>query len=197
VTLQDRADAYALAFPKCEGSMTVAGGGRWLYGHWSIGANYRATSSLYGSYPPSFVARLTALFQDVPEADWLHAFSGSLPCGAYVRLDCNPASGAELLGEVYDAAQLARGRLFALVAADPPYSHADAAKYGVRMVDRRRATLALAAVTKPGGWLAWLDVVRPMYRKALWHYCGAISVERSTNHRDRMLRLFQRTETPA
>ncbi len=193
MTLQERADSYAAAFPQCPGSVWVAGGTRrFLYGHWAIGQHYKNATRLYGAYPHSFLGRLRALFPDVADRAVLHAFSGSLPAGPYTRLDVRPDAEPELLGHVEDVARLTRKR-FDLVIADPPYSKDDAKQYGVAMVNRGKATRTLAAVTRPGGHLAWLDCVWPMFSKELWHYYGSITVVRSTNHRARVLSLFERT----
>jgi hypothetical protein len=108
---------------------------------------------------------------------------------------------------------------FALVCADPPYSEPDADRYGTAMVDRRRALAALARVTAPGRFLVWLDCVWPMHRKdawqtvgrvlldelvedapasdggapeACWEVAGRIGLVRSTNHRVRLVSIFER-----
>lgn len=47
-------------------------------------------------------------------------------------------------GDVRDVARLTRKR-FHLTIADPPYSKTDATEYGVAMVNRGKATRALAA----------------------------------------------------
>jgi hypothetical protein len=79
------------------------------------------------------------------------------------------------------------------------------------MVNRGKALRALAQVIQPGGWLVWLDTVWPMHSKlewasaasiALvtdweledgeWDSTGLIALVRSTNHRVRMVSMFQR-----
>jgi hypothetical protein len=173
----------------------VAGDGRWLYGCWQIGNDYRNGTRYYGAYPKSFLSRAMALFPDIPHEDdgpnILHAFSGSLQKGDYIRLDVR--EDADVVGSVYDAPELfGYQRRFGLVFADPPYSAADSEKYGTGPVDRGRAMRALAQVTKPGGHLVWLDTAWPMHRKAEWHYYGQIVLVRSTNHRVRSVSLFER-----
>lgn len=165
-----------------------------LYATWLLGANYRARSAFYGAYPPGFLDRVGALFPDVSPRDTLHAFSGSLPRGGYVR--CDLVQPAEIRGAVEDLPRRCRqlGRPpFALVYADPPYSDADAVRYGTPMPDRRKAIAALAEVTRRGGYLAWLDCVWPMHAKRDWLTVGRITVIRSTNHRVRLLSLFEKT----
>lgn len=155
LALQDRASAYLRAFPQCADAVWVAGGGRWLYGVWQIGQDYRNASRYYGAYPHGFLRRVEALFPDLPRT-WprpvLHAFSGSVPQGNYWRVDVNPTTGAEYVGSVYDIAKLTRRR-FNLVIADPPYTPEDAKKYGTPSVNRSKAMEGLAKVTKPGGHL--------------------------------------------
>lgn len=205
MTLPDRVAAFRAAYAKWPASwphLVKEQGRDVLYATWLIGNDYRGTSTLYGAYPPGFVKRIMALFPTEPQTlrdrglepqDILHAFSGSLPAGPYVRLDTNPATGAEHIGSVYDIAKLMFGRrVFRLILADPPYSAADAVQYATAGVDRRRAIAALARVTKPGGHLVWLDVCWPMHRKAQWTTVGRITIVRSTNHRVRMCTIFER-----
>lgn len=191
-TLRDRADAYLRAFPQCADSVWIAGDGRWLYGVWQIGNDYRNASRYYGAFPHGFQRRVDALFPEMACKPVLQAFSGSTPAGMYTtRLDINPDSGAELVGNVYDIAALTRRR-FNLVIADPPYTSQDSAKYGTPPLNRGKATAALAQVVKPGGHLVWLDTTWPMHRKSEWHFYGAIQLIRSTNHRVRLVSLFER-----
>jgi hypothetical protein len=162
-----------------------------LYATWVLGNDYRSRSGFYGSYPPRFLDRVMALFPDA-RGDVLHAFSGSLPTGQYVRLDVNAALQPDVVGSVYDAPDLFAAP-FRLVVADPPYTSTDATRYGTPMVNRGRATRALAAVTAAGGHMAWLDTTWPMHRKVEWTTVGFVTVVRSTNHRVRVLTLFERS----
>lgn len=140
---------------------------------------------------------MLALFPDLtslPAPVVLHVFSGALPSGPYLR--CDLTQPAEIQASVYDLPTLLpalagpwRPRL---VIADPPYSAADAARYQTPMIHRGRALRALAAVTDTGASLAWLDGCWPMHRKAEWQTVGRILVQRSTNHRARVLTLFER-----
>lgn len=195
MTLQDRCDAYAAAFPNRPPLQVVHEQGHpVIYGTWLGGQNYRATSSFYGAYPPGFVERVLALFPDVlPLVDgrWttLHAFSGSLAEGPYVR--CDLVREAECQRSVCDLDPERDGR-YDLVIADPPYSAADAERYGTPMVDRRRATAALARVTRTGGHLVWTDCVWPQFSKNQWRTVGRITFIRSTNNRVRLISIFER-----
>ena len=208
MTLQDRAAAFKAAYSQWPASWPHVGQEQdhdVLYAIWVLGNDYRNQTRFYGAYPPTYVERVLALFPDVAAetlrkqngetAEWpvLHAFSGQLPRGPYLRCDLRqPADYGCSISEL--PAMLARiGRpLFRLVLADPPYSAADAAQYETPTVDRRRAMQALAQVVIPGGFLAWLDTCWPMHRKAEWLTVGRIPIIRSTNHRVRLLTLFQR-----
>ena len=202
MTLADRCVAFERAFRKWPAShpRLVSEQGRTvLYATWLIGNDYRNKSQLYGAYPRGYLERVAALFPDATAGDTLHVFSGAVPCGPYQRLDLARRFDGSALGfvqgNVYDVAELFSGEQFGLVIADPPYSPADAAEYNTLMVDRRRAVMALAQVTKSGGYLAWLDMCWPMHSKTQWLTVGRILVQRSTNHRVRVLTLFERTAT--
>lgn len=200
MTLQQRAEAYAAAFPQFPSShlrLVQEQGGDVLYGTWLGGQNYRQTSALYGAYPPKYLDRVLALFPDLVNTMPLHVFSGSLPPGHYMRVDVNAARHPDRVGSVYDIAQVVAPFMFRLVLADPPYSTEDATRYGTPMVDRRRAIAALADVTVPGGYLVWLDTVWPMHRKAEWRTVGRITLVRSTNHRVRLISIFARVSEAA
>lgn len=80
---------------------------------------------------------------------------------------------------------------FDLVLADPPYSTADAVKYDCPPPNRGKIMRALRKVTAKAGNLVWLDQVWPMHRKAEWKTWGTIGLIRSTNHRVRVVSIFQ------
>lgn len=187
-------DAYA-HFPASQLTVVTEQGHDVLYGIWLFGNDYRNRSRLYGAYPPGYLTRVWALFSDITPSrrTVLHVFSGSLRRSSkYLRLDSQPRRRADIVGSVYDVGRRLRGRRFKLVFADPPYSKADAEKYGTAMVDRGRALRALARVTARGGFVVWLDTTWPMHRKTQWRTVARIAVVRSTNHRTRMVTIFQR-----
>lgn len=198
MTLDARIAAFKQAYGKWPASwphLVTEGGRDVLYATWLIGNDYRATSKLYGAYPPGYLARVLALFPDVPSCSTLHVFSGSLPERKYWRLDSHRS--AEIRGSVYEARALVNRDVapdcsFPLQIADPPYSAEDAAKYGTPMINRGRALRALAEIAQPGGHLVWLDTVWPMHRKVEWVTVGRIAIVRSTNHRVRMATIFER-----
>src|SRR4051812_6298826 len=93
LSMSDRAAAYAASswgqrFP---GSIPHVGreqGRDVLYAIWIIGNDYRNPTKYYGAYPKGYLDRLMALFPDATDGeDILHAFSGALPVGNYLRCD--------------------------------------------------------------------------------------------------------------
>jgi hypothetical protein len=203
--MAERIDAYNAGTPYAASRLWLVEeqGRQVCYGIWVLGNDYRARTTLYGAYPPDYLPRMMRLFGDVPvaeitprglEAQVLHACSGSLPPGPYVRLDLNPAREPDVCGSVYDVAGIfaTRGH-FRLCLVDPPYSDEDAVAYETPMVNRRRAMASLADVIAPGGHLVWLDVTWPIHRKAQWQTVGRIAIVRSTNHRVRIAHIFERT----
>lgn len=196
MTIADRAAAYSRTFPDRPPLQVVQeGGADVLYGTWLCGNDYRTRSALYGAYPHGYLERVMALFPAGGHV--LHAFAGALPPGPYRRLDLVDRVGAPdplfHCASVYDAATVfADLPLFDLVIADPPYSKDDAEQYGTPSVNRGRATRALAAATRVGGHLVWLDTTWPMFRKAEWRTVGRIALIRSTNHRVRLVSIFER-----
>jgi len=202
-TLQQRAQFYNLAFPQWPDSHLHVGS-RFITGTWMIGNNYRNPSRYYGSYPPRFLERIMSMFPDSEVA--LHLFSGSLTHSdivdsatrVYYLFDINIDSPGpcRIRGDAHQLFQYfnyqRRTPTFDLIIADPPYSAEDAEHYGTPMVNRKTVLEECWKVISPGGFLAWLDQVKPMYRKAEWNLCGTIGVDRSTNHRVRMLYMFER-----
>lgn len=193
-TVIARAAFYRADFPQYPESWpTVTLTGR-LYAPWRLGNNYRG-SGYYGAYPPEYVARVMSMFPDKRQV--LHLFSGSLPSGPYWRFDCREAPAGDdwegyTRGDAERLTECFAPGCFDLVLADPPYSVTDAAKYGTTMPNRRQVVAEVAKVLQPGGWLVWLDVQEPMYRKADWIWRGFITVVRCTNHRVRIASLFER-----
>ena len=90
VTLHERCIAYARSVygQKWPDSIPyVTPSGRFIYGHWSTGDNFRNATSLPGCYPRTMLERLLVLFPEVRPNRILHAFSGSVPNGRHTRLD--------------------------------------------------------------------------------------------------------------
>lgn len=204
MTLRQRAASYAHAFPEFKAShlqvVQDAGGHDVVQGIWMFGQDYKNKSAYYGAYPGNFLQRLAAMFPDyaiLPDmlpfgGRVLHAFSGSLPPGPYVR--CDMVQPAELQCSVADIPYEVDP--FELVLADTPYSAADSQKYKSPPPNRRAAMQGLSRVTVAGGLCCWLDTQWPMHRKDTWMTVGRIYVQRSTNHRIRLLSIFTRIGEP-
>jgi hypothetical protein len=180
-------------YPASRLRIDVERGGPVAYGTWLIGNDYRNKTRYYGAYPAGYLERVAALFPEETDAsDVLHVFSGSLPRGNYCRCDVNPANGAELQCDVLQLPRQVTHAGWRLVIADPPYTSADAARYGTPMVNRGKVFRALAGVTVRGGHVVWLDTVWPMHSKTEWRTVGRIALIRSTNHRIRLVSIFER-----
>lgn len=174
--------------------------GRVTTATWFTGQNYRATSDLYGSYPPNYLYRMAPLFDDIPRERVMHLFSGSVKAddGAFT-FDRNPAMKPKMVGNAEQLSEHLQAQdgshhwpPFQLILADPPYSKDDAEKYGYPMVNRRRVVSECAKVLTPGGYLAWLDTVFPMHTKKEFVLVGHIAIIRSTMHRERGVFVFRR-----
>ena len=188
MTIQERADAYHLTFPKYP---TMWADKDWLMGVWVLGNMYKRANGYYGAFPGNFLKRTLSLFPD--RVKTLHLFSGTLVAQpGETTVDCQ-ATDLVRPNLVADARKLPFDQgTFDFVLADPPYSAKDALNYATPMVSRRHVMAEVARVMKPGGHLAWLDVVRPMYRAVEWKQVGGVMVLVSTNTRTRCLSVFER-----
>ena len=188
LTPQGRIDAYVQTtkFPR---SLFLSEDER-IVGTWIMGNAYGVKSGYYGGYPAGYLKRIKALFPDKRKP--LHLFSGrvdqSVMPGDTVDLD--PDATPTFLD---DAQTLERVPLrdYDLILADPPYSVEDAEHYQPTMVKRNKVMRALSGVT-PGTHVVWLDQVLPMYRKDTWRIIGVIGMVKSTNHRFRVVTIFER-----
>lgn len=168
----------------------------WLYGIWEIGNDYKSKMGYYGEYPPGYLDRVRTLFYEpFKTTDVLHCFAGTVPPDnpfGGIRVDIRQDMLTPTLrGDARFLPFL--GARFKLLLYDPPYSVADAENYGTGLPLSRLVTMEAARVTKPGGFLVWLDTSKPMYQKRLWELVGEIGVARSTMHRVRMVFIFRRT----
>lgn len=186
------ASLYGRKWP--DSHLWVSATGSWLYGHWAVGSLFVNPTRYPGSYPRTVLERLQAVFPDVRERRTLHLFAGSVPKGLHTRVDINPDTTPDVVGNAYDLPELLRGRgPFDLVIADPPYTGPDARKrYGTTPIDKARVFRAMAATREIVGHVAWLDTQVPMYRRDQWSRWGDIAVERSTNQVRRGWALFSK-----
>lgn len=191
MTLQDRVDSYSKHFPD---RPPMHAHGRWIEGTWVGGNNYQG-SGYFGAYPPDFLDRVWALFPDMKDVGrrHLHLFSGSLTkYNGKFRVDIQKTAETypSIIANALSLPFVAQS--FDFVLADTPYGAVHAAKYGTPMPDRRQVVAEAARITKPGGFMVWLDTKLPMWRKDTWHWCGSILVVRSSNHDFRGATIFER-----
>lgn len=207
ISLQERCDSYERTFPKYP--VPVVGKDGRMQGIWFLGQNYRSKNKFYGEYPPNYLKRVYSLFPDIlndKKSNILHLFSGSLKkedmTPNMFRLDTKPKILLED-GSSVEADFVANAEIFSesvsqkfdLIFADPPYSDEDAKRYGTPMVSRNKVVKQCYNVLNPRGYLVWLDQVLPMYRRTEFNIVGAIGLMRSTNHRFRLITIFQKTLT--
>lgn len=160
-----------------------------LCGTWVMGNNYSVKSEYYGGYPHGYLKRIKALFPDKNRV--LHLFSGKVEKDIFdgVTVDNNTANSPDILADAHD---LPFDQEFDLVLADPPYSIEDCDHYGTIMVKRNKVLEQSAKALKKGGHIVWLDQVLPMYRKAELKTVGYIGMVKSTNHRFRVITIFEK-----
>jgi len=190
LTLEERVENYRRTFPNYPPVVLF---GRWLYGIWIIGRNYKSRKKYYGEYPPTYLKRVHSLFPDAKRV--LHLFSGVVKKGFWkieVKFDINPQVHPDVVGDAHRLSEFFPENSFDLILADPPYSHEDAMHYGVPMINRNKVILECYKVLEKGGFLCWLDQVLPMFNKSMFELVGTIGIVRSTNHRFRILSIFRR-----
>jgi hypothetical protein len=126
--------------------------------------DYRRQADYHGAYPGDYLHRIRALFPD--RRSVLHVFSGmvnlaDLPGDTLdIRPELKPTWCVN--AETCDGVPLAD---YDLAVCDPPYTEADAAKYGSRMVVPGRVMTALEGLPVDA-YVVWLDERVPVYRKA-------------------------------
>lgn len=171
-------------------SLFIGGDGR-IIGVWIMGNDYRVKSEFYGGYPAGYLRRIKALFPDKQRV--LHLFSGRVDKSIIPgdTVDVNPELSPDY---VDDAQTLERVPLEAydLVMADPPYSVEDAERYQTTMIKRNKVMAALGKRLTSGCHVVWLDQVHPMYRKDRFDLTGVIGMVKSTNHRFRVVTIFEK-----
>ena len=191
--MQDRVARYREAAPGLKwpaSEPTVGSDGR-LQGIWLLGNDYRNKTVYHGGHPPNYLMRVNALFPDAERV--LHLFSGSLPADpGYTRFDLRDDVDCDVRGDATKLSTYFPNRKFDLIHADPPYTDEDAAHYGTPPLSRNQVVREVYKVLEPGGYLVWLDMVLPMYKKTELELAGIIGLVRSTNHRFRCVVIFKR-----
>ena len=162
-----------------------------IYGVWVMGNDYRVKSGYYGGYPATYLKRVAAMFPE--KKNVLHLFSGRVDLSVMPgdTVDLNADNGPTF---VDDAQTLNNVPIenYDLILADPPYSVEDAEHYKPTMVKRNKVMAALGSRAMAGTHVVWLDQVLPMYRKDQWSVTGYIGMVKSTNHRFRIVTIFER-----
>jgi len=191
MTIQQRAELYNLAFAKWPDSHFKISE-RWVNAIWMLGNNYRSKQGYYGEYPPGYLPRVMSMFPDVPSEKILHLFSGVVEVRG-VKFDINPDLKPDIVGDAHRLSEYCTSS-FQVIFADPPYSAEDAEHYGAPMINRNKVIQECCkdGVLEGGGCIMWFDQVLPMYSKAKVRHVGAVGIIRSTNHRFRMLSIFQK-----
>jgi hypothetical protein len=188
VSLQSRIDNYVRAtnYPR---SLFISDDGR-IVGTWIMGNSYKVSSGYYGGYPHGYLKRVKALFAD--KKNCLHVFSGRVDQSAWPgdTVDLNADMQPTYLDDAQSLSSVPLEK-YDIILADPPYSVEDAEHYQPTMVKRNKVMAALSRA-KSGTHVVWLDQVLPMYRKDQWKIIGVIGMVKSTNHRFRVVTIFER-----
>lgn len=188
MTLQERIDNYAkeTGYPKA----LFVGEDERIVGTWVMGNNYTVKSTYYGGYPHGYLKRIKALFPDRNKC--LHLFSGMVDLEAFAgdTVDINSERNPTHLDNAETLLNTPLSE-YDIVLADPPYSEEDCLHYGTVMVSRNKVMKALTGLSK-GAFVVWLDQVLPMYRKDDWKVIAYIGMVKSTNHRFRVITIFER-----
>ena len=183
VSLQERIKNYEKEFPKY--SKIYVSPRNVLEGIFVMGNNYR-TSGYYGAYPHGYLKRMKALFYEFKEEETLHLFSGSLDKNKYNTIDIKDGQDANKLSEYIE-----KGK-YKIIYADPPYSIEDSLHYGTPMINRNKVLKQCGMILNKGDFVIWLDQVLPMYKKTFMKPIGYIGMVKSTNHRFRIITVFQK-----
>lgn len=180
--LQERVNNYHNTFPNYSKLLINR---EVIEGIWVMGNNYSTSSNLYGSYPHGYLQRINALFPDITNENTLHLFGGSLDKNKYNVVEINDGNDVNDLSFLGDLK-------FQLIIADPPYSIEDCDRYGCCMINRNKVLKEASKYLVKGGFIVWLDQVLPMYKKVDIKPVAYIGMVKSTNHRFRVITIFQK-----
>ena len=180
--LEERVNNYHNRFPNYSKLLINRGV---IEGIWLMGNNYSTKSNLYGSYPHGYLDRINGLFPDIKNEDTLHLFGGSLNKNKYNVVEINDNN------DVNDLSFLGPLR-YKLILCDPPYSIEDCNHYGCCMINRNQVLKEASKYLEKNGFIVWLDQVLPMYKKVDIKPVAYIGMVKSTNHRFRVITIFQK-----
>jgi len=188
MNLQQRVANYHLVtkFPE---SLWVGGDNR-INGVWIMGNNYKVTSTYYGGYPHGYLKRVDALFPDRNKV--LHLFSGKVDTATFPgdTVDINSDNAPTYIDDAHTLLNVPLEE-YDFVLADPPYSVEDCDHYKTTMIKRNVVMRALQRLPT-GAKIVWLDQVLPMFRKDKFKIIGVIGMVKSTNHRFRVVTIFEK-----
>lgn len=155
-----------------------------------MGNNYRVKSGYYGGYPHGYLKRVKSMFPE--KINPLHVFSGRVDQSAWPgdTVDLNEDMEPTYLDDAQSLENVPLEK-YDIILADPPYSVEDSEHYKPTMVKRNKVMKALSGC-RPGTHVVWLDQVLPMYRKDEWKIVAVIGMVKSTNHRFRVVTIFER-----
>jgi len=158
---------------------------------WFLGQNYQNATSYYGAYPPMYWKRIQTFIK--PSDKVVHLFSGSLQSGNYVRVDMDKEQNPDVLCKAEDVENHIEHNSVDIVFADPPYSKADSdIGYKSNYPNKKKTLHSVHKILKKGGLVFWLDTALPMFRKTEYKLVGTIAIIISTNHRIRLVSVFER-----
>jgi hypothetical protein len=187
LTPEERAKSFSRKFPNY--APLVVHNNR-LYGTWVIGALYRRRTGYYGEYPYTVKERILALFPDCEKR--LHLFSGTVKDLNSITFDINPELKPTICDDVRNVRKYEHVfREVDLVIADPPYEKKDFEMYNQKPFNKAKVIRDLGEMMQPKTYLAWLDVIVPIYSKKTWNLLGHIGLVVSTNTRVRMWTLLE------
>lgn len=162
----------------------------YLHGTWFCG---RPIAKYYGAFPKSFWPRARRILTP-HDGLMLHWFSGTVPGepGLVITVDANAAVCPDVVCEG-TSLPFPDGH-FATSFADPPYSPADAKRYGFPYPPAARRVLAeLARVTRIGGRIGLLHEFLPVVKGSGARLIGAIGILNGPQKRIRGFYLFEKT----
>jgi SAM-dependent methyltransferase len=183
--LRPSVENWNRTFPKYPPTMDAKG---WIYGVWYCGTSWQRVT-LHGQYPPGFLKRALALF---PEAvDIVQVPSGTVT-GPGITIDAmKDAVRVPQIQAQADALPLP-DESADLILSDPPYTHADSAKYGCKPFPMGGFMKEAHRILRPGGHLGMLHVYYPSYHRKDWDLIGLIAVVTGFCRATRMFSILER-----
>lgn len=161
------------------------------YATWFLGNNYQNNTSYYGAYPPMYWKRIQTFLTETDKV--VHLFSGSLEKGNYIRIDMNTDMNPDIVCKSEDLHNHIEANSIDVIFADPPYTKADSCiGYKGNFPNKKQTLHSCHKVLKPNGIVVWLDTCLPMFKKTEYKLIGVITIIISTNHRVRLVSIFQK-----